>query len=82
MLKNNEPYRYARPERMQEKFTKLKTLPPSRILHRSRRAPRPGLSAVYQAAGLPPATEPTELPVDERRMPADQKLEQFVEELY
>lgn len=82
MLKNNEPYRYARPERMQEKFTKLKVLKQNRLPKRKAQSPRPGLSTVYHAVGLPAVKEPQQLPVGERRMLADQKLEQFVEELY
>lgn len=82
MLKNNDPYHYARLERMREKFTKLKTLPPSRILPRPRGTPRPGLSAVFQAAGLPPAKEPPEMPDGKRRMLAERELTTFVADLY
>lgn len=82
MLKNNEPYRYARPERMQEKFTELKVLKQNRLPKRKAKSPRPGLSAVYHAVGLPAVKEPQQLPVGEQRMLADQQLKQFVEELY
>lgn len=34
MLKNNEPYRYARPELMREKFTKLNVFKPKSIAKR------------------------------------------------
>lgn len=82
MLKNNEPYRYARPDLMRQKFTKLKVLESSRIPQRKAKSPPHSLSTVYHAAGLPAVKEPQQLPVGERRMLAVQKLEKFVEELY
>lgn len=82
MLKNNEPYRYARPDLMRQKFTKLKVLEPSRIPQRKAKSPPHSLSTVYHAAGLPTVKEPQQLPVGERRMLAEQKLEDFVAALY
>jgi len=82
MLKNNEPYRYARPELMRKKFTLLKVIQPPRGKQRKPKQSRPGLVAVYRAAGLPPVTEPKQLPPGERRMLGEQRLEPFVEELY
>ena len=82
MLKNNEPYRYARPELMREKFTKLKLLKPSKLAKRKAGQAKPGLSEVYDAVGLPPVRSPERLPVGERSMLTNHKLAQFVQELY
>ena len=82
MLKNNEPYRYARPELMQQKFTKLKLLKPSKLAKRKAGQAKPGLSEVYDAAGLPPVRSPEQLPVGEQRMLTNHKLAEFVQELY
>jgi hypothetical protein len=43
---------------------------------------RTGLSAVYEAVGLPAAKAPEQLPAGERRMLADRKLTDFVQQLY
>jgi hypothetical protein len=86
MLKNNEPYRYARPELMRKKFSELRAAgrggsgasgPRRRLTAAGARLPE-----VYAAAGLPPATAPQELPAGERRMLTDQGLGGFVEDLY
>jgi transposase len=57
MLKNNEPYRYARPELMREKFAKLQRSGPESA-EGTRTRPRPkagaGLEEVYRSAELPP----------------------------
>lgn len=84
MLKNNEPYRYARPELMREKFT---TVPAAGAEKKAKSArPRtkrkPSLDEVYQAAGLPLVRCPEELPAGEQRMLAERELEGFVAELY
>jgi transposase len=86
MLKNNEPYRYARPELMREKFSKLEaggrrvsgaSAPRRRLTAAGARLPE-----VYEAAGLPPATAPRELPAGERRMLSERGLEDLVAGLY
>jgi transposase len=85
MLKNDEPYRYARPELMREKFSRLRAggeqvsevAGPRRLTAAGARLPE-----VYGAAGLPPATAPRELPAGESRMLADRGLGDFVAGLY
>jgi transposase len=86
MLKNNEPYRYARPELMREKFATLQarvaeptgTTRPAKC----RAKGKPGLAEVYQTAGLPEVTSPEELPAGEQRMLTERELTEFVAELY
>ncbi|MBW3597811.1 MAG: IS110 family transposase [Planctomycetes bacterium] len=87
MLKNNEPYRYAKPKLIAEKFTALdRATPTTRKPRKSKPGPsaqaRAGLAAVYAHAGLPKATPPAELPDGEQRMLKEQKLKDFVSELY
>jgi hypothetical protein len=50
MLKNNAPYRYARPDQMREKLSKLKLL-----LKRpaKRCSPQPRLADIYRDVNLP-----------------------------
>jgi transposase len=82
MLKNNEPYRYARPDLMRKKFSCLgqaATGARARIL---KGKSKPGLEEVYDAAKLPKVTTPAKLSRGERRMLEDRKLMEFVEELY
>lgn len=82
MLKNNEPYRYARPELTRDKFSRLgeaATGTRARIL---KGTSKPGLEEVYDAGKLPKVTTPAKLPRGERRMLEDRKLMNFVEELY
>ncbi len=86
MLKHNEPYRYARPERMAEKFTEFR----DKYVPVEQRAQKPplrtsakrGLGAVYQLAGLPSTPSPAELPAGEQRMLAKLKLAKFVQDLH
>jgi hypothetical protein len=86
MLRDGEPYRYARPELMRAKFSKR----PARgggspgAPGRRRRLTAAGarLPEVYEAAGLPRAKGPGELPAGERRMLAERGLEGFVAGLY
>lgn len=80
MLKNNEPYRYARPELMRKKFTTLKVKDAGSNKVRTRG--KPGLADVYQAAGLPRVTRPEDLPPGESQMLSERKLNDFVEDLY
>lgn len=84
MLKHNEPYRYALPERMAEKFRELhnKYVPAEQRGRRPRRSARPGLREVYQQAGLPPTCPPKEFPSGERRMLEERKMSDFVQELH
>ena len=82
---NNEPYRYARPELMREKFAKLQG-PGSHSAEGAQTPPRAkagsGLAEVYRSAQLPPATAPEDLPAGERRMLAERELGDFVKGLY
>jgi transposase len=86
MLKNDEPYRYAKPELMNKKFAKLRGT--GREPAEGPSAPRPrtkakeGLEEVYRSAQLPPVTSPEGLPAGERRMLAERGLEDFVRGLY
>ena len=82
MLKNNEPYRYARPDLIRKKFAKLKVLKPNKVGRRKSGQAKPGLSAVYDAVGLPTVTSPERLPAGERRMLSDHDVTEFVQELY
>jgi len=82
MLKNNEPYRYARPELMRKKFTRLDLLQPSKLPKCKPGQAKPGLSRIYAAAGLPQVTAPDRLPAGERRMLTNTKLADFVQDLY
>lgn len=86
MLKHGEPYRYARPESVDTKLSKLRTA----ATHQRRKpgpsksaAPRhdlpegvrtrtiPSLAKVYEREGIPPALSPKQLPAAERRMLKD-----------
>jgi transposase len=82
MLKNNEPYRYARPELMREKFSKLNVLKPKSIAPRKAGQAKPGLGEIYKAAGLPQVTSPENLPAGEQHMLKERQLNGFVQELY
>lgn len=79
MLKNNEPYRYAKPPLMKKKFTSLKLLTsksPNNVPAAT------GLSEIYQAAGLPAVTLPEALPAGEQRMLAECRLKGYLREIY
>jgi transposase len=84
MLKNNEPYRYARPALMRNKFATLgkRCLEPKsgRPPSEPREKGRSGLAEVYQAAGLPAVRCPDELPAGEQRMLTERELDAFVAE--
>lgn len=80
MLKNNEPYRYARPELMREKFSALKILTQGPKAKAGSR--KPGLADIYQSAKLPSVRIPNQLPKGEQHMLEDRKLRQFVQDLY
>ncbi len=80
MLRNNEPYRYARPELMREKSSKLKLLPERPPVKRG--SPKPGLADIYREIKLPPVWMPNQLPKGEQCMLEDRELRQFVQDLY
>lgn len=86
MLKHNEPYRYARPDLMREKFAALQARgsesKSTTAAARPRAKGKPGLAEVYWAAGLPAVTGPDELPAGEQRMLTERELTDFVAELY
>jgi len=85
MLTHNEPYRYAKPLLMANKFAKLKRLyRPPQTESGSKRGSRAvsGLAAVYAEQNLPACLSPEELPPGERRMLLDHEVLEFVEELY
>lgn len=82
MLKNNEPYRYARPELMREKFSKLGKTATGEKSPVLQTRPKSGLPEVYAAAKLPAAKPPEELPSGERRMLEERNLGDFVQGLY
>ena len=77
---NNEPYRYARPDLMREKFSNLKLLPKRPAAKRG--SPKPGLADVYGDAKLPRVRIPNQLPKGESRILDDRGLRQFVQDLY
>jgi hypothetical protein len=74
MLKNHEPYRYARPDLMRRKFTKLKMM--------SKMSANSGLEAIYRAAALPPVIVPAALPAGEQQMLKARKLTSYVAKVY
>ena len=82
MLKNNEPYRYARPALMHNKFTALKILPnkPNGKGRTSKAAT--GLTDVYRAARMPEVSSPETLSAGERRMLTERRLKGYVREIY
>lgn len=88
MLKNNEPYRYAKPKLMAEKFAALERTTDANSAVSNDRKPGPtaqaraGLGAVYAYAGLPNIASPDTLPKGELRMLEEQQLTTFVHELY
>lgn len=85
MLKQNEPYRYAKPMLMATKFTKLRRLYQAKdipTVPAARRKVPEGLAAVYSELKLPAVLVPDELPAGERQMLLDKEVLQFVEDLY
>ena len=82
MLKNNEPYRYARPALMREKFSHLGETATGKRSPVLRGRPKPSLPEIYEAVKLPSVKQPQKLPRGERRMLGERKLVEFVEELY
>jgi transposase len=82
MLKNNEPYRYARPVLMRKKFSHLGETATGKRAPVLKGRPKAGLAEVYAAVHLPSVTAPQKLPRGERRMLEERKLMDFVAELY
>ena len=88
MLKNNEPYRYAKPMLMAKKFVTPKRPTEAKASKASSNGPSAralalqGLDAVYAYAGLPSVTVPEQLPEGEQQMLKKNKLDNFVSELY
>lgn len=88
MLKNNEPYRYAKPKLMAEKFAALEHATGDGSSHSRKRTPGPtsqartGLAAVYANARLPKVSSPNELPDGEQRMLRERELLSFIRDLY
>lgn len=62
LLKSNKSYRYANPDLMRQKFTKLEVLP-------KRSKVGSDLDAIYRATGLPWVTTPDHPPQVERQCP-------------
>ena len=87
MLKNNEPYRYAKPALVAHKLSILDRAERSPAKARSRTSSlraqaRAGLAAVYAQAGLPSVVPPEQLPSGERRPLRQRKLDDFIGQLY
>jgi transposase len=87
MLKNNEPYRYAKPALVANKLSILDRVAQSPAKAGSRKTSlraqaHAGLAAVYAQAGLPSVVPPDQLPSGEQRMLKQRKLDDFVGQLY
>src|SRR5690606_34122910 len=86
MLKNNEPYRYAKPTLMSRKFSGLNRTKnqdsTGKKVSKQTAASRSNLAEVYEDASLPPVTLPEQLSPGEWRMLNDRKLTAYVEELF
>ncbi len=88
MLKNNEPYRYAKPKLLAEKFTALERASSRNTIKPQEKKPGPtaqaraGLAAASAHAGLPKVKSPDELPEGEQRMLKQRRPNDFMGELY
>ncbi len=89
MLKNNEPYRYAKPELMAEKLTMLDRAKSDAARNKRSKSKaslkshaRSGLAAVYSHAGLPTVKNPGDLSPGEQKMLKNRKLVGFAKGLY
>jgi hypothetical protein len=91
MLKNNEPYRYAKPALMAEKLSKLDSIQKSKEKKNNkpikkttslRTHVRDGLGSVYSNAGLATVESLDQLAPGEQRMIRSKKLVGFTKELY
>jgi hypothetical protein len=87
MLKNNEPYRYAKPQTAKAKLAEASrkagrgTAGQGRIAGR-RAEPGSALNEVYLKEGLPRARTPEQLPAGERRILEQAEVVSFVEEVH
>lgn len=82
MLKNDEPYRYAKPELMAGKFTKLNGNRGAKSRTSLKEKVRDGLASVYAELEMATVQTPEELATGERRMLTDNGVIDFVTELY
>ena len=62
--------------------TNLNVLQPRKFANRKAGQAMPGLSAVYDAVGLPSFASPKQLPAGELRILNDLEVTEFVQELY
>jgi transposase len=88
MLKNNEPYRYAQPERVRAKLrhveqaAELKAAPKATRKPATKSEPADRLNRTYARVGLPPAQAPAEWSAGEQRTLEDAGVKEFAEEVH
>jgi transposase len=88
MLKNDEPYRYAKPETVKSKLAEARRKAGRKAAGegqsgRGKRAEAAGaLNEVYERAGLPATRTPEQLPAGERRALQEAEVVGFVEEVH
>jgi hypothetical protein len=88
MLKNNEPYRYAQPDRVRAKLrhveqaTKSKDSPKPTAKPATKSEPANRLNRTYARAGLPLAQTPDEWSAGERRILEEAGVTSFAEEIH
>ena len=85
MLKNHEPYRYARPETVKPKLAEVRRKgggQPSKPGPQSPDAKASPLNTVYEREGLPAASEPREWPTAEKRVLEEAGVLEFAQEVH
>lgn len=82
MLKHNEPYRYAKPELIRQKFRGLHYLATGERLPRQRRQCPRALNDIYRSAGLPSAISVGELPSGERTMLERRRVLDWIKQIH
>ena len=88
MLKNNEPYRYAQPDRVRAKLRHAERAAESNIAakptSKSKGTTEPSnrLNRTYSRVGLPPAQSPEEWSAGEHRILEEAGVKAFVEEVH
>lgn len=88
MLKNDEPYRYAQPERVRaklrhvERAAETKSSPKPVAKSRPNSEPANRLNRTYSRVGLPPSRTPDEWSAGERRALEDAGVKTFAEEVH
>jgi transposase len=90
MLKNNEPYRYAKPDTVRVKLNEVRRkageAPPKRAATASGTAEKKSaagrLNTVYERAGLPQARSPEQWPAGERRVLAEAEVMPFAQDVH